>query len=169
MKHDEIKQIIIENLKTIAKFHEHPYAGKDLDTSKGDAGFLRCVFKLSDCRKWCDLREYQDDQILSSLDQLSSQRKIKIYMVSASRNLHHNDLWIKAEIGRATRRLQRFACAYEYPEIIHYFDEVLSKSEHAQGNMTIPRSARKLQRSASGEIGISKSNLAIKTLNWKES
>lgn len=135
---EQTKLTILEGLRSVAKFHEDLCAGKDLDTSgAGYAGFLRCTIRLSSCRKWLEFKEYEDPKILAVFDALSSQRKIKIFMVSASRDLHHNDLWIKVEIGRGVRRLMRFACNYEYPEIIYYFDSPMSKAEFKMGGCTI--------------------------------
>lgn len=138
MNKTEIKLTILEGLRSVARFHEDPCAGTDLDTSQaGYAGYLRCTFKLSSCRKWLEFPEYKDAEILAVFDELSAQRKIKVFMCSASRDLHFNDLWIKAEIGRGVRKLMRFACGWDYSEITYYWDHPLTQPAYLRGGSTI--------------------------------
>jgi len=145
MNKSEIRNVLISNLKEIAKFYPHVCAGIGLDISNmGESGYLRCVLKLSDVRGWLDFPEYSDPKILAALDELTAQRKIKIFMCASSRNIHWNDVWIKIEVGKAVRRLQRFACNYDV-DIFYYFDSPLSKADHLIGGMTILKISEKVK------------------------
>ncbi len=127
MTKKEIEKILISKILENPHFIRFDKAPAVYPEHNEHAGLLWKIFYLFETRTWTRLSRENDGLILSVLDKIAKEGKAKFFSVELTKDMHHDDIRFRCEIGTAKRT--NGTCDVKQTTIRLYSDEPLTKKE----------------------------------------